>query len=358
MLVTTGCSNDIGSKSDEFTPPAGKGAVKISFNKEIARTILPGDEITSADDFDEFDFQFTPTDNTGTATGSVFSKTYAQGDQFDAIILDPGYYNLIIIAKLNFGTTSAPDMKPAATNAVPVNIQIIAAKLTNETVTLKPYDPATGGANGTFKYMITTAIQADIEAADMTLTEITGSYDNSVNLKTANELDGAYHTLSLPAGYYYVDFIIKVESGDEVTFRQVVHIMQHMTSAYEFILNRDYFYGVLKFEDGDIVYEGVEDNMPVLSTDGGSTALAEGATIIVTNGSSQVITVKNATVFDTFEWYSQGSTNLQSVSASTYTVNTSTGSLFSVNKTYQLTIVGVTSEGDRYSSYIFIKVQK
>jgi hypothetical protein len=354
MLVTIGCSSDISSKSNEFTPPAGKGAVKLSFNKEIARTILP-DNIT-ADDFDEFEFQFTPTDSSGIVTGTAVSKIFAQGDQYDPIILDPGYYDLIIIAYLDFSKTATPDMKPVATNADAVNILITAAKLTNTTITLKPYDPTTGTGNGIFKYKIITTILSDIEAAEMTLSEIGGSNGGNVDILTDGEIDGDYHELSVPAGYYYVDFVITVESGDEVTFRQLVHIMQHMSSSYEFTISKDYFFAVLKFEDGDIIYQGPSDNKPVLSIDGGTTGLAEGATITITNGGSQVITVQNVTSFTSFEWYSQGSTNLQPVSAGTYTVNTSTGTIFSVNKTYQLTIIGITSTNDRYSSYIYIKV--
>ncbi|WP_461246177.1 hypothetical protein [Treponema sp. R6D11] len=52
MLVTTWCSNDIGSGNeytDDFTPPDGKGAVRLSFNEKINRTILPTSGLTIGD---------------------------------------------------------------------------------------------------------------------------------------------------------------------------------------------------------------------------------------------------------------------------------------------------------------------
>jgi len=347
MLVTTWCSNDIsnGNYADEYTPPPGKGAVRLSFNNEIDRTILP-DNATLAT-FTKFDFVFTA--NGGGATDYTESNI-VPANLYNAIALDPGNYNLKVIAYI--GTA------PAATNDPVVAVVITAAKITSATIQLKPYDQTVGTGNGTFKYKINSSIVAtDLTSAVMNLTKIgtAGTNQSDINISSAWN-DGDDHNLSVKAGDYYLDFVIIVKSGETVTFRHIVHIYQNMTSSYEFTINPDYFNAVFKLISTDLTYEHPQDKLPVLSADGGSNELAEGEEVVVNQGSTVTITVTNGTDFASYEWYSQDATALQSGTTASYVVNAGAGQAFNAKKTYLLTVVGVTSGGEKYYTFIKIKV--
>jgi len=339
MLGITWCSNDIGS--GEFTPPTGKGAVKLTFNQKIARTILPEDAQLS--DLEEFVFQFTPTSG-----GTVkFVPNLDSDTIYDPIILDPGTYDLEVIAYI--GTTEV------ATGSA-TGITITPAKITSATIALKPYDQATG--SGTFKYQIISSIdENDVVTATMNLTVIslTGSNQtvdlldiegDNTNVSAWN--DSTNHNLTVDAGDYYLDFVVKVITGDIVTFRHIVHIYHNLTSSYVFTINPDYFNAVFQLISTDLTYEHPDDVLPVLEYD--SNTLTEGATVTVRKGDSVTITVSNT--FASYEWYSQDDTSLSA--SSSYTVNTASGK-FNEKKTYLLTVVGVTAT-KKYYTYIYIKV--
>jgi len=338
MLGITGCNNDISNvdTTDNFTPPTGKGAVRLNFNENIARTILP--EEIDISDFDSFDFVFTATG--GDAT-SYTESNILSGSVNNPITLDPGNYSLTVIAYLGSNA--------AAKNDPPEIITITAAKVTNATIQLKPYDQATG--SGTFKYEVTSSIDVDdIDSADMKLSPIfAGSTQSDVTILTAWNTTGS--TISLTAGDYYVDFVITVKTNETVTFRHIVHIYQNMTSSYVFTINPDYFNAF--FELTDLTYLPPEDLLPVLSTDGGATGLAEGTPVTVMQGDTVTITVKNASLFTSFEWYCLDDTSLGA--SDSFNVKTGIGEDFHARKTYLLTVVGVTAT-KKYYTFINIKV--
>jgi hypothetical protein len=345
MLVTTWCSNDIGNDTDEFTPPPGKGAVKLSFEKEIARTILP--DHADLDSFTKFDFVFT---SAGGSATSYTEYNILPANLGDPITLDPGNYTLIVLAYIG------ADL--AAENAPAVSVTITAAKTTSAVIVLKPLDQTTATGNGIFKYKITSSILAgNITSAVLNLTPIlAGAAQSNVDVSSYWN-DNSDHNLTVKAGDYYLDFVINVQSGETVTFRHIVHIYQNMTSSYEFTINPNYFNAVFKLIATDLTYSHSQDKLPLLTADG--VDKAEGAEITVIQGDTVTIAVKNGSTvgFTSYEWYSQDDTNLQTGVSPAYIVDTSSG-VFSARKTYQLTVVGVVSAAEKYYTFINIKVVK
>jgi len=343
MLVTTGCSSDIG-KTDEFTPPEGKGAVKLDFNKKIARTILP-DEITDISYFDEFDFVFTAT-SVGATSKDKLGIDPANGSDnlYTPIVLDPGTYTLTVIAY--------KDSVPLAKND-PEPVTITPATVTGATIVLKPMDQATETGNGTFKYKITsTILNTNLTSALLSLTPIYEGAAQS-NIDISAYWNGAFQNLVVKAGDYYLDFEVKVKTGETVTFRHIAHIYQGMTSTYEFTINPDYFNAYFTLVSTDITYSNIDDNLPSLTA--GGTPVNEGDTVVVELGDTVTIAVTNGTAcgFTSYEWYTQNL--LSKGSAASYVVDTTTAA-FLDKKTYLLTVVGVVSADKKYYTYINIKV--
>jgi len=348
MFVTIRCSNDIGN--DEFTPPPGMGAVKLSFDEKIARTILPDDATLAT--FDEFEFIFTVTSG---GTAKTVSNI-ALANLYDPITLDPGIYNLVVIAYIDVGSPGSPSMQPAATNGTGTSVTIQAGKVATETITLTVYDPVVG-KTGTFTYTLDNAniTSADITTATMTLTSIgTGTNQGPIDIKS--QFTGTPNSLTVATGFYYVDFVLVV-GGDTVTFRHVVHIYQNMTSSYTFTIGLSYFNATFKLESGDIVFD-INDLKPAIEyeidSSGSQISYTEGATINFTRGEVIVFTVINASIFtaNSYEWYYLNATSKSSTA--TCTINT-TGL---AAKDYFLTVVGLrTADSKKYATVVNFTVE-
>jgi len=348
ILVTTGCGNGLsagggsGGDAENFTPPPGKGAISLNFNREVARSILP--EATDIDDFTTFDFVFT------SVTGGT-SKTESDiepDDLENPITLDPGVYTLTVLAYI--------DSNLAAKNDPAVGVTIIAGKTARQTITLRPLNEESG--EGYFKYTISsTGYSADdIISAVMAFTKITGTttQGNEDLISVWNVVTPKIVTVA--AGDWYVDITVKTKSGDTVTFRHVLHIYHYMTSIYDFTIEPDYFNAAFKLLSGDLTYEHVEDIKPVLSD--GTNTLSEGETVTVTQGASVTITVTNSGEFTgVFQWSS--SSGVLSGSSNSYVVETGIGKEFNAIKSYQLTVIGTANDDSKpYSSFINIEVVK
>jgi len=380
MLVTIGCSNDMGGLgyNDEYTPPAGMGAIKLSFNEKInTRSIFP--DALGIGSFDSFDFVFK-------LGATELTKTVLKANIGNPIALDPGTYSLTVTAYI--GSKAVATGTYIDTSSSPLNtFTIIAAKTTTgKTITLKPFDPEDAEEDGTFKYNIFTSILTDLSTATInflptngdpayaTVDLITGDLTiNSVVTPGSDTLiDGADHTISLPAGYYYLDFVIKAKSGDEVTFREILLISQNMTSTYpSFSIKKDYFYGSLTVV---LDYEDTEDIKPVIiNFDGTNTTYYGEHEDAVLGGDAETpveitkgvdaplaLEVENYNYFDSIEWYTQGNTALTGASGTKnkdYTVNpNAVDGIFSMKKLYKLTVIG-TKGGVKYSSYVYILVK-
>jgi len=247
-----------------------------------------------------------------------------------------------------------------AANTEAVSITITAAKVTTATITLKPI--ISGDGTGTLKYNITAAdVIADITDAEMKLTGIGISHTASVDI--SDKMDGADYTITVPVGYYYVDFVIEVESGDKVTFRQVVLISENMISFYEFTILRNNFYAVLKEDSTNFTYEDITDTKPTITyvitaaSDGLPTATGTYSTKInVKRGDTVTFTVSNASVFtaNSFEWYCVD-TGLTLGTANTCAI-TASGD-FNYAKEYHLTVIGLlTADSKKYSTVVNFEV--
>jgi len=354
ILVTIGCNNIIGSEGDNtdgFTPPPGKGAVRINFSG-FQRTIMPSDSSVTIATFDEFKFDFT--DGSGTVTTM---DDVAQTDKDTPIVLVPGTYELVVTGYL--GTNNAT--RVAAAQGSLNNIVIEATKVTAKTITLSAI--ADGTEEGTFEYTIETDIAvASINSALIKFTPISGIGYGSItpiDLKSKGYMDGSSHTddETVKSGYYYLDFEIKIKIDatleETVTFRHVVHVYANLTSSYSFTISEDYFHGYLAGVSGVLLgYTNIADTYkPVLTYTGDTTgagdndasglAIAEATGLTIKQGCLGTITVTNASAFsvapDTLVYY-KGDTTPITISGGTIAVNTTT--LFNLAKT-RITVVGI-----------------
>jgi len=362
MLVTTWCSNDIGGKTDEFTPPAGKGAILLNFNKDISRTITPGTgSISDIDDFDEFQFTFTPVAPT---PGTAWSERVLAANLKAPIILDPGTYELTIIGYIDYDPTGSHDIQAEATNPEPVPVEIKAGKIAHETVVLKLIIDGTD--NGTFAYTLdkTHILPSDITSATMTLTRITGGGTVApVDIK--DEFDDLEHTITTVAtGIYYVEFVLTV-GGDTVTFTHVVHIYKGKKSSYTFSIGLNYFNAIYQFGNNEITFDDTDKSPEIqYSTDNGNTFTDVSGVISVTRGTVIIFKIKNTTGYtaNSFEWYCLSNSPLTTTSnaTTTCTINTTPDTYPTVNpyasaRDYNLTVVGVVS-GIKYATVVSFKV--
>jgi len=356
MLVTTWCSNDIGGKADEFTPPAGKGAVRLSFNEDVARTISPGASgITSVGDFTQFQFIFEP-NGSGTKWDHVVAKTAVN----DPIILDPGIYDLTVIGYIEESSVQVA----VAGNATPVPVTIAAGKVVHENIMLRLL--VDGSGDGIFEYTLEESdfITGDIISATMTFTQITGGAAvTPVNIK--DEFDDTPHQKTLKIGIYYVKFELHV-GGDTVTFTHVVHIYKGLTSSYIFSIGLNYFNAIHQFQSGDLDFDD-EDYIPEISyvitrasVTGSSTQYTTGTTITLERGDVIVFTASNSdVVYDSYEWYCLSSSSL--FNTNTCIINTtaagypSTYNLYSSERNYDLTVIGI-HDGIKYATVVKFEV--
>ena len=375
MLGITWCSNDIGSKPDEFTPPAGKGAVMLSFNKDVSRkTIMPGPgSISSIDDFDEFQITFTPA--APTATGTLWDERVDKANLHDAIILDPGTYTLTIVGYIDYDQllsipTNTPDLRAEAQTSEPVSVTIAAGTIAHKTVVLRLI--MNGTDEGTFRYTLDDDLitPADITSATMTLTPIKNG-DTVAPISIKSEFDNTPRPIMLKTGIYDIKFELTV-GGDTVTFTHVVHIYKDMISDYTFKIGLNYFNAVFQFGSNEITFND-SDMCPVIeySTDGTNfTAVPILSPIASPFSRNTVITFRVNPTTDytanSFEWYCLDNTALTNTSyppyctissnTTTCTIDTTrpaypTNNPFSAARFYNLTVVGLKG-GQKYATIV------
>jgi len=351
IFVTITCSNGI-SDGDDFVIPDGKGAIKLSFNDTV-RTILPSG--ASINNFYSFDFAFTVVSG-GTAktvTGILLA------DINDAIVLDPGTYNLTVIANVNGdlatygGSDLGTPIPVAAATGSATGITISAGKITNTSIVLGIYDPS-GIATGKFTYTVSGLVPADITTATMTITPIGGVALAPIDIKSF--FGGGVQTVTpdLTVGIYYVDFYLVV-GDDTVNFRHVLQIYKNMTSNYTFTISMNYFNAV--FKGGNITFGDLASvvTYEITHTSGpNTTGTVSTSTINLTRGDIIVFTLEDDSDYDTYVWNCLSSTPVSSTA--TCTINTtgngdgspSETNRFSVARDYILTLV--VSQGTNYYS--------
>jgi len=374
MLGITWCSNGIsnGDNTDNFTPPSGKGAVRLNFDEKIARTILP-DHITGISSFDEFEFQFTSTGGGGTSK-NVDHLAYSE--LINPIILDPGDYTLKVIGYVDEGTPGSPVLHAMATNATPIPVKIEAGKIAKEKVVLRPIFEDDGIAEGSFVYTLsnTKITPADITTASMSIVPIgTNGTTTEQNIDIKALFTGLPQPpITLYTGIYYVEFTIRA-GGDTVSFKYVLHIYKDEISSYTFILGLDYFNAVYQGNSGDVTFEGNANPeilyviTPKVGPAGSSTAYTTPDLInTIHRGDTIEFTVDNADIYDGgIEWYCLSNTALVNstyctIGTDTCTINTSSATSgaynsFSSARDYILTVVGVIGD-HKYATLVYFSV--
>jgi len=359
MLVTTWCSNDIGDEyTDNFTLPDGKGAVRLSFNDNVTRTIMPGTTTVSLGDFKLFKFIFEPN---GSGTKLEHLVLVGTDSLTAAIVLDPGVYALTVIAYDTSVTspdpTAASDWDAVAGNVVPVPVTILAGKIAHEKVELRLLTDGT--VDGIFQYTLFNKTNNasyidpdDIESAFMRFSPITMGGSSGIEINISDKFDNLPHTYNaIKTGIYYVEFEIEVES-ETVYFMHVVHIMNNnYTSAYEFKIGIDYFNAVYKFGSNELTFDD-SDRSPVIkySINNGTNFSVIPVPLSIPRGKTIIFKVEDPVgyVYDAgdFEWYCLSSTPTTST---TFTIDTTPAGYgeavnpFSSARDYNLTVVGVVS---------------
>lgn len=377
MFVTTWCSNGIGgNNADDFTPPEGKGAIKLSFNNEIARaTIMPDATGLDLTDMDVFRFTFAPDSSNSNAGTSPWDYEVAKTALENEIVLDPGDYLLTVTGyKIeNVGVTD--DRIPTIRNATPIPVTLERGKLAHKAVVLGYI--VDGSGEGYFKYTLTLnggITTSDIITATMTLNPITGNGTATiVNQPIKGDFGSGQKTLQLKTGIYTVKFYLEV-GGDEVTFMHILHIYEEQYSIYAFSIGLDYFNAVYQFQPGELTADDTDKNPTILySISGGASNVTydEDAPNIspITRGQSITFTVDNASDYDSFDWYCLGSSPLTTVSGvttvsgGTCIINTTATTpptaynQFSSARDYSLTVVGTAkANGLQYATVVKFSV--
>jgi len=355
-MLVTGCGSDITAEKP-YTPPPGMGAVKLSFDNNIARTITPVGATLGS--FNGFTLQFYNTSG-GAAKGPLHRNS---SNLNNSVELMYGTYTLIVIAYLDMSgytdeNTSPTTLTRPAAAATVEGINITRGDTTPVTVVLKAFiEKPTGvsaDAKGTFSWNITN----DIIGLDNAIMTVTPIDDTTVSL-TKNFItagsndDSLVSTELLDAGYYYVDFVL-IKGSDGITFRHVLHIYQNMTSqfTYEFknvLLNPIIIHGTASFST-PMSYLNPTDFLPILSENGLS-PLSKGDTVNVNSGNTATITILNDTDFDEIVFYYNDTTT--TVSGGSFDIDTSDP--FEVVGLYEITVEGII-DSVPYTTYIYINV--
>jgi hypothetical protein len=334
--------------------PTGMGTIRLNFNDEVSRTVMPGTLTTSS--FPQFEFIFTATEDGDNKI--ISDRTFATLN--DAVVLVPGTYDLKVNAYLTAGT---PPSNLAATSGTVTGIPITTNGNTTRIITLAPIIDGVG--TGLFAWTIDCDSMTPTPTIKMTIKDLGGDFaEDLTDPGDPIEIDGITIGLTstgipIYSGYYYVD--LTVTSGpDSKDFHHVLHIYQNMTSTFEYEFT-DLHLGILSFDfkASSVEYVHPENFVPVLND--GINDLASGEKITLALGDPDAdpipippgtvtITVTNA--YDSIAWYSDGSAPLET--GDEFEITAGVAPFDSVGL-HHLTVVGV-SNGIPYDTYIVIEI--
>jgi hypothetical protein len=344
-----------------YKPPAGMGAIQLTFNKAIQRTLLP--DGVDFDDLQAFTLNITPDPNDAWVAPLEVQRVGSGSISFGPINMDPDTYTLDVIGYLD------ADMNQPVAAVSKSGIVINSGDVETIELTLKALDPATtdGVGQGKFKWSIDAAALAvapafDVTAGTISFTPIGTGGAASVDLFDPDPSDPKWTgEIDLTAGYYYVDFALTVDVGTNppvaVTFRRILHIYRNMETECEYILTKDLFFRVVSTTSATMTFtitdiDPITDLKPILHD--GTSPIAEKGTVSLTGTGSVTIEVTNNPPYTSVEWYSGSTTTLTPATATTLLVTAGTAP-FTVGL-HQLTVVGIRS-GIPYETIIYIDVE-
>ena len=337
-LVITCADPYKGPFSKAYTPPDGMGYIKLNIGKTVERTILPGSPT-----FTSYDLQFK--DSASANVGSSVNVLAASIAGYSHPLPPDTGYTVEITANTAAG---------AAATGTSASFSIVAGTPTPVSVTLTMLSPVTATGTGTFAYtfLFDTLLSGTGSTASMTVAATPTGGGTSL-VTPIDILTNDTDDITLDAGYYYVDITMNVPSYSPVTFRQILHIYQNMTSTWAPSMFSDDIF--LATTDGSA--GGFTIAPPTIPAglfdleDSLSSPLDMGDTVNVAYNGTETITITGATMSN-YEWYVNPSVSLGT--SSSFTVNTAVAP-FDRSGTYLLTAEG-TAGGIPYSTFLVIVI--
>jgi len=317
-----------------YQPPPGMGSVRLSINDTVSRSIMP----TSVPAIVDYIVTFTK-DGTALAPLSPIIATNISND----IDLDSGVYSVAVVARLAAGAeiasgTSSPFTIVAGATSQSVN------------VALTLLDPALAETDqdGSFYYSIT--IPSNATSASMQIDNLPGTTTYAdIPLNTGVNTDTI---TALEAGYYTV--VITMSDGANIaSFRQILHIYQHITSSFTHVLTNDHLAVAASPTQGpaSIIISGpsIVDGIFGLITDAGDTLGTFPETPITLSKTSAggIADEADITSLIPATWVCNGVT-ITGTTTTTITIEAGTVP-FADSKTYDVSLV--TTAGVPYSTF-------
>lgn len=322
----------------------GMGAVRLNFNENIGRTILPTTSSFVLANCDHFGLVFTPV-----PAATPITEYLDYGDRTDAISLPYGNYTLVVT-----GYRTTNQAEPIAQH----NYGAITVDGTPKNITIKlaHFAPTAGTINGTFGWNITNSAAATV--ASLTLTPISGGESG---LAPINIIGTPTSTQAIKEGYYNV--ILTATKGTyTIKVLNTLHLYRFMTSTFTYTIasaqfptvNEGNVTGVLWDE---IIALGIDNPPSITSLALGGPAYSIDRTAASTT--AVVFTVDDpGSVFDanSIRWF-LGDPTTPISSTGTFSVNSTTlASLFTEDDIpYTITIRG-TIGNVPYDTFIFITI--
>jgi hypothetical protein len=366
--LVTACSGP--DLAPGYQIPDGKGVLKLSFNNQVQRTILPDD--ADINTFKFFSMEIIGRGLVNPGTPPTFNQYFTLAELATPFTINTGDYTLTIIGYLDVPT---PAFGLATMPAAAADYDFTITPGLNDLgqITLTAIDPEEEDEKGFFEYSITSTVPA-LTSATMTITSISGG-GSTVPITSFTPLDNpatwenSTNLEELTEGYYYVDFTLTVASTTVTrNFRHILHIYRYLTSKFEYEFTANMFVVVASARVTPTPNFEIPDYSPELVPAVGAGGIGTEAsplllslaptppppaTASVTIDVANYATVADNTGYTSIAWYYDG-TLLASNPGASLTINAGTAP-FDVAGTYQLSVIGFIGDAG-YNSELFIKI--
>jgi hypothetical protein len=343
-LLVTGCESDIPT-GESYTPPAGMGAVRLNLNRTGFRTITTD---TTIADFDEI--VLTIYDSGGIMVGSPTSINPDPDTGIcDPIPLDPDFYRLEVTALIGFADAAYWESSTAGTYTVEVTLN----KIEPVDVVLKGIVDGIG--QGTFAWDITDDLSIAIVVAKIDFQQLGGSSSGSLDLTGPYAFNDSE---DFDSGFYVLDFVFEIADTSKISFRQILHIYNELTSTFTYTLTDSHFGITSGSIEKTVTFENWGTDIELEGDNIG--AISEDDIITLLDTDIEVITFVNADKFTSIVWTASfkgsdisGDLDISDEDASDDTLTIEVGALpFEDAGLYYITVYGMDAD-DAYTSISF-----